>query len=348
MNGRPEYPLRYDGPAAWRGAELDPSDWIREFTDAEIAELEAALAGTRGLAIGAIGAADFALPTLAPVLRRLQGEVVEGRGFGLLRGLPVERYEIEDTARLFWGIGSHIGSAVSQNAEGHLLGHVRDLGYDARDPNVRVYQTTERQYYHADSCDIVALLCLRPAKSGGLSALVSSMTLYNEMTARRPDLARLLSRPLAVDRRGEVPAGLAPFYMMAVFNHHAGLMSAYYVRRYIESALRHEQAPRLTGAHGEAFDLLDQLADDNELHLEMEFRPGDIQFVHNHTIFHDRTGYQDWPETELKRHLLRLWLCPPGGRPLSPHYAERWGSIEIGARGGIVVPGSQLNVPLEP
>ena len=157
---------------------------------------------------------------------------------------------------------------------GHVLGHVRDLDYDTRDPNVRTYQTTERQYYHSDSCDIVGLMCLRPARRGGLSSIVSSVTLYNEMARRRPDLAAVLSEPVPFDRRGEVPAGEAPFFLNAVFNHHDGLVSSYVSRRYVESSQRHPDAPRLTPLHVEALDLLDALAEDPDLHLDMEFRAG--------------------------------------------------------------------------
>ena len=200
----------------------------------------------------------------------------------------------------------------------------------------------------ADSCDIVGLLCLRPAKTGGLSSLVSSVTLYNEVMRRRPDLAEILSAPIAIDRRGEVPAGKKPYFTLAVFNHFEGLVSTYYSRRYAESAQRFPDAPSLTASHTEAFDLLDELVEDEDLHLDMALQPGDVQLVHNPTILHDRTEFVDWPEPERKRHLLRLWLCPPNGRPLPPCYAERWGGVEVGSRGGIVVPGAQLKAPLEP
>ena len=343
-------PSHFSGPEVWTGAEMRrDTAWIREFTAAEIAELEAALeAGRRaGVEIIDIDAESFPLPTLGPTLDALRAEILRGRGFVLLRGLPVEGRDIEDVARLYWGLGRHFGHPVSQNGKGHLLGHVRDLGFDAADPEVRVYQTTERQYYHADSCDIVALLCLRPAMHGGESRIVSSASLYNEIRRRRPDLAELLSRPTAVDRRGEVPEGAPPYYLVPTFNHRDGLLSTYYVRRYIHSAQRFPDAPRLTAAHIEAFDLLDEIADDPEIHLAMEFRPGDVQLLHNHTILHDRGAYRDWPDGEAKRHLLRLWLCPPDGRPLPEAYAQRWGSIEIGDRGGIVVPGQRPVVPLE-
>ena len=343
-------PVRYDGPAAWTGAEMRRrrGEWTFPLGDAERRELRAAMEATRALPIEAIGPDSFTLPTLGPKLLALRDELIEGRGFVLMRGLAVEGRPIEEIARTWWGIGCWIGRAVSQNAMGHVLGHVRDLSYDLREPNVRTYQTNERQYYHSDSCDVVGLLCLRPAKRGGLSTIVSSVTLYNEMARRRPELAAVLSEPVPIDRRGEVPEGEAPFFLNAVFNHHDAMVSSYYTRRYVESSQRLPEAPRLTALHYEAFDLLDALADDPEFHLDMEFAPGDVQFLHNHTVFHDRTAFEDWPEPERRRHLLRLWLCPPNGRPLPERYAARWGSVAIGDRGGIVCPGTRPHAPLTP
>jgi len=339
------------GPSAWRGEDLAGSDdWLTRLSDADIAEIDAALASvrSRGLGLIDIDRAAFPLPTLGEKLEAVHRELLAGRGFTVIRGLPMDRYTMEDAATAYWGIGRHLGNPVSQNAKGHLLGHVRDLGYDVNDPNVRVYQTTERQYYHADSCDIVALLCLRKARKGGNSSLVSSVTLHNEILARRPDLLPVLFEPFCIDRRGEVPEGMKPWFEMPVFTWHEGLLSAYYVRRYIESAQRFPEVPRLTDRQIEALDLLDSLADDPALHHEMAFEPGDMQFLHNHQNLHDRTGFEDWPEPERKRHLLRLWLCPPDGRPLPDCFRARWGSIEIGRRGGILVPETKLNAPLEP
>ena len=342
-------PARYDGPAAWTGAEMrERDDWIVRLSEGDRNELDAAWRATAHLAIESIGPREFVLPTLGTKLLALRDEVIGGRGFVLLRGLDIEGWPIERTARVYWGLGSWFGRAVSQNAMGHLLGHVIDLGYDTRDPDVRTYQTAERQLYHADPCDIVALLCLHPAKQGGSSTIVSSVALYNEMARRRPDLAAALSEPLPFDRRGEVPENEEPFFLSPVFSHHDGLVSSYTTRRYIESSQRHRDAPRLVARHHEALDLLDALTDDPEFHLDMEFAPGDIQLLHNHTVFHDRTAYVDWPEPERKRHLLRLWLCPSNGRPLPVRYAPIGGSAAVGDRGGVVCRGTTMHVPLTP
>lgn len=345
-----EPPAPIDGPAAWYGPAMAArDDWLETLSAPEIDELARAV---RPIAdsqaeFAQLTAAEFPLPTLAPRLARILGELLDGRGFVWIRGLPVDRWSLRESAIAFYGIGAHLGSARSQNAKGHVLGHVKDLGLSADDPNVRIYQTHERQTFHTDSCDVVGLLCLQTARSGGLSALVSSVTVFNEMHRRRPDLARLLFEPIATDRRGEVPSGSKPYFEIPVFNWHDGLLSTIYQRQYIESAQRFPDAPRLTPAKREALDLFDALCNDPALHLMAELRPGDIQFVHNHSLLHDRTAFEDWPDPQRRRHLLRLWLAPAAARVLPPVYAQRYGAIEPGQRGGIIVPGTRLNAPLQ-
>ena len=274
------------------------------------------------------------------MLDAIREELIRGRGFVLIRGLPIGRYSVRQRAIAYWGIGTWLGRAVSQNAMGHLLGHVIDLGRSNDDYQARTYQTRDRQFFHADSCDIVGLLCVRKAKKGGLSAIVSSVTLYNEMLARSPELTAELFRPIHFDRRGEVPEGRSPWYEKPVFNWYEGRLSTHYVRRYIQSIRRLHEVPPLTDRQIAAFDLLDEIAEDPGVQLRMDFEPGDMQFLHNPQILHDRTAYEDADDPAERRHLLRLWLCPPDGRPLPPAYAGRWGSNAIGNRGGIVVKGA--------
>jgi len=346
-----ELPVEITGPSAWYGPQIARrTDWIQTVGDEEIAEIELAVQrlGELGLEPATLRREDFPLPTLGLRLRRMLAEVLEGRGFVLLRGLPVRAWGPRQSALAFLGLGLHLGNLRSQNAQGHLLGHVRDQGLSSRDPNVRIYQTHERQNYHTDSCDVVGLLCLHPARSGGLSSLVSTVTIFNELRRRRPDLARVLFEPLETDRRGEVPPGHRPFFRIPVFNWHAGLLTTIYHRPYIESARRFADVPPLTAAQTEALDAFDALANDPALHFFMEFRAGDVQLVHNHTLLHDRTAFEDWPEPERRRHLLRLWLAPAEARPLPAVFGERYGSLIPGQRGGIHLPGSPLTVPWQP
>ncbi|HKG45565.1 MAG TPA: TauD/TfdA family dioxygenase [Pyrinomonadaceae bacterium] len=324
-------------------------DWVEWLSEKEIGEAERAVREVEETKVdfAALSAKDVPLPTLGPRLRGMLDEVLNGRGFVLIKGLPVGRWTRREAAVAFLVIGVHLGNLRMQNAEGHLLGHVRDLGRSSHDPNTRIYQTNERQTHHTDSCDVVGLMCLRTAKSGGLSSLVSSTTIFNEMRRRRPDLLKVLLQPIETDRRGEVPEGSKPYFNIPVFNYHDGLVSAIYQRQYIESARRFPGVAPLSPLQFEALDILDQLANDPKLNLMMELQPGDIQLVHNHTILHDRTAFEDYPEPDRKRHLLRLWLAPPGARRLPEVYAERFGSLTPGDRGGVVVAGAKATIPFE-
>jgi len=333
--------------SVWYGSEIAESvEWVERLTESEIGEVERAVRELERSAVelAAINAEDVSLPSLGPRLQSLLDEVLNGRGFVLIKGLPVEGWSRREAALAFLIIGAQLGALRMQNADGHLLGHVRDLGRSSADPNTRIYQTNERQTFHTDSCDVVGLMCLRRAKSGGLSSLVSSTTIFNEMRRRRPDLLRVLLDPIETDRRGEVPDGAKPYFTIPVFNYRDGLVSAIYQRQYIESARRFPGVAPLTPIQTEALDLFDELANDPKLHFMMELEPGDIQLVHNHTILHDRTAFEDFPEPERKRHLLRLWLAPPNARPLPEVYAERFGSITPGDRGGVVVTGSRPTI----
>jgi hypothetical protein len=349
-----ELPAQQDLPCAWYGPQMSasPHDWTLALSQADCREIRTALdAWLARQAVqrspAPLTAADFALPTLGPRLAQLRHELLHGRGFFLLTGMPVGHWSQRDVALAFIGLGAHLGNARSQNAAGHLLGHVRDLGLASTDPNVRLYQTHERQTFHTESCDVVGLLCINEAQQGGDSLLVSSTTIYNEMRRRRPDLAALLFEPLATDRRGEVPIGMKPWFDIPVFSWHDGSLSALYQRQYIDSAQRFEQVPRLTAAKVEALNLFDSLANDPSLNFTMRLAPGDMQFVHNHNLLHDRSGFTDWPDDARRRHLLRLWLAVPGARALPPVFAQRYGSVTVGDRGGIVVPGTTPCVPLD-
>lgn len=344
-------PKKITGPSAWLGPAMakDEHGWLYRLSGEEIADLENAARHFLALRrdVGEMTAADFPLHCFASHLKALQEKLLHGNGIEVLRGLPVANYGQEFAATVFCRIGAHLGSARSQNAVGHILGHVRDLGASSKDPNARMYQTAERQTFHTDSADVVGLLCLRAAKEGGRSLLVSAESIYNRMQELRPDLLEKLFDPIATDRRGEVPEGALPWMTIPPLSWHAGRLTVFYQRQYIDSAQRFDGAMRLTSKHVEALDMFDALANDPELHFGMQLEPGDMQFVYNHSQLHDRTGFVDWLEAGKKRHLLRLWLSVEGDRPLPECFKQRYGSIEIGKRGGIVTKQTQLHAPLD-
>jgi len=343
---------RVQGPALWYGPDLARrTDWLRPLTADEIAALEAASARLAASAIdlAAIGPGDLDAPALAPLVAETRDAVLRGRGFILLRGVPVHRWSRRQAAAAYLGLGAQLGEAVSQNAMGHILGHVKDIGGDYAQPTHRGYQTAARLPYHCDASDVVGLLCLQPSKSGGKSSLVSSWALFNEMLDRHPGLLPELMQPVFRDRRGEVPEGADPWYAVPVFNPMpGGGLVATYVRSTMRKAQRFPEVPRSTPALEAACDALDALAEDPAIHLDMDFQPGDIQFVSNHWVMHSRTGFEDFPEPDRRRHLYRLWLACPDGPALPDIYTRAWqGATRTGRPAGIRVPGVALRAPLD-
>jgi hypothetical protein len=297
--------------AAWRGVDVaGQSSWIHELSDSEVAELTAVVDEARRLGVGvdALRREDVALPTLAPVIGGWADELDAGRGFVLVRGLPVADLGDDGAAIAYVALGLHLGVPVSQNAHGDLLGHVRDDGSDPDDPTVRRYRTRLAQPFHVDGSDVVGLLCLRRAKSGGLSQIVSSVSIYQELRRQRPDLVSLLEQPWFFDRYGEQRPGERPWFAMPIVSGLPERFQFVYLRWYIEKAQSHADVPRLTEDQVELLDTIDALAADPELHLDMDFQPGDIQLLANRTILHSRTAYEDDADPARRRHLLRLWL----------------------------------------
>lgn len=338
--------------AAWTGPDMaaHPERWTFRLDDAEIAEVygHARRIAADGCRLLDVKPADVPLPRLAPKLARIRRDILAGHGFALLRKLPVDHHSIAENAAAYWTLGLHLGEPVPQNGQNHTLGHVKDLGLDYAKPEVRGYQTSARLPYHTDYSDVVGLLCLKTARSGGLSSFVSSVALYNEMLARRPDLAAALTRPIVHTRWGEIPEGRLPWAETPVFNPHAGGVVTTYVRSAIRKSQLMAAAPRVTDEQSAACDLLDSLAADPAFHLDMSFEPGDIQFLNNHWILHSRTAYEDHPEPAKRRHLLRLWLACADGPPLPKVIVDGFqGGTRDGRPNGIQVPGVPLVAPLE-
>jgi hypothetical protein len=339
-------------PQVWYGRDMakQPESWNRRWNAAEIAEIEAAIAGVeaKGLDILKIDAAAFPLPTIAPEIERIRQTVLHGPGIFLLRGLPVSQWTVKQAAIAFWGLGAHMGDPCSQNGKGHVLGHVKNLGLDYSAAATRGYQTSARLPYHTDSSDIVGLLCLKTAQSGGLSSVVSSTTIYNEVLKRRPDLMPVLMQPFYRTRWGEIPEGKMPWAEVPVFMPHEGRVISHYVRSAIRKGQDLPGAPQMTELQIEALDLVDSIAADPDIHLDMVFEPGDIQLVCNHGIYHSRTAYEDWPNPAVRRHLLRLWLACTDGPPLPDWMTVAYeGQTATGRPNGIAVPGVPFVAPLE-
>jgi hypothetical protein len=292
-------------PAAWLGSDLaDPSRWTVQLEGAHVGEILRALdaAKAKGATVGSLTREGFPLPTLGAEVRRWAETLDRGLGFVLVRGFPVSELGKEDAALAYFGLGLHLGEPVPQNTSGDLLGHVTDHGVPRSGPAVRLYMTRDKQDFHTDGADVIGLLCLQRARSGGLSRIVSSVSIYKEILRRRPDLASVLYEPFPF--KGEF------LFELPICTVHAGRLRTFYIGWYIRDAQEDPAARRLTPAQSEVLPLLESIANDPRCHLDMDFQIGDIQLINNASILHARTAYEDFPEPERKRHLLRLWLRP--------------------------------------
>jgi hypothetical protein len=299
-------------PANWYGPEMaaDPDLWLVELSPDEVTELEAAARRARqeGIAPAGLTRGNFPLPGLADRLSRWRQVLSSGRGFLCLRGLPVEAWGDELASYVYWGLGHQLGAPGAQNAAEELLGHVTDYGEEADNPAVRRYRTSGNIDFHCDAADVVGLLCLHTARRGGQSRIASSVTIFNEILARRPDLVPRLFQPFRLDRRGEEGEGEAPTLDITPCAFAGGQLRTFWHSEYFRSAVRHAGVPPFTAEEQALLELYDRLAASPEIYLDMWLQPGDIQLISNHTVVHARTAYEDYPEPGRRRHLLRLWL----------------------------------------
>jgi hypothetical protein len=332
--------------AAWYGADMARSNaWVRPLGDRERGEIDAALDRVRQLPLFTIRKDDFPLAAAADFLAEVSEELENGFGAVRITGIPVARYGEDDLRRVFWGLCAHLGTSMYQNARGEIMGEVRDESRDATPTYVvsqegRVKSSRARARstgplrFHTDRTDVIALVCARNAKAGGVSKLASIVTIYNEILKRRPDLLEVLcqdfwrSRP--EDEDGGPGGGV---FKMPVFGVRDGKLTCQYSRTFVEQAQEYPEVPRLTQDQIAAMDLLAEVAE--EVCLYAPFTPGDLQLLNNHVVFHGRTAYEDDPTQAQDRLLFRLWLSVPNSRPLPEGFDVLWGSIEPGAvRGG--------------
>ena len=299
------------GPAAWRGSELtDPSEWLEQLDAFELAELEAAASRIveSGGSLESVTADDHPFDRLAARATAWRRELAGGRGFVVVRGLPVGRWERPVVDAAYWLLGHHLGVPGAQNPQGDLLGHVVDTGEEATNPAIRRYRTSGNIDFHCDAADVVGLLCLRPAKEGGQSRIASSVTVFDEVLDRRPDLVARLFEPFPLDLRDEHRPGTPPAIPIPPCAFDGATLRTFWHSEYYRSAPRHPEVPDYSDDEQMLLDLYDGIAETAGCFLDMWLEPGDMQFVSNHSVIHARTAYEDHLEPDRKRHLLRLWL----------------------------------------
>jgi hypothetical protein len=309
--------------AEWRAGDVaDPTVWTHQLTSAEIAELESALATARSHATTVLDVQKehFPLPTLGGVLVDLADELINGRGFQRISGLPVERLGPDDSSWIYWGIGLHLGVPWPQNHKGHLLGDVKDQGKSLDDPTARGNEIGGAGLgFHSDGSDLVGLLCLDPGVDGGESLISNALLCHNLLAESEPELAAVLYQGLPYDYRGEQADGDKPYYQIPAFSRKGDRLFVRYIPQFVLASQRHDSAPRLTEQQRAAMKAYSALVEDPDHRVEMTFEPGDMQFVNNYHVLHGRKPYADDTDSGRVRWLKRLWLATdvltPDDRP---------------------------------
>lgn len=344
------------GPSVWHGKDIkDSRRWIRDLPPEVGEEFDAALKGLRGLEWSEISSGDVWLPSLDELWDDIADELENGCGIVKLRGFPVDRYSEEDLRRLYYAIGTHIGTPVFQNRSGELMRLIRDEGAhvgrtygETKDDKGTTFLSSYARTltngglrFHTDRTDVVGLLCVRQALAGGVSKLASTPAIHNAILERRPDLLEVLFQDYWRSRFGEegtTKDGEATTketaYPLPIFGLRDGKFTSHYSLTFIEAAQLAPNVPKLTDAQREAIDLLMQTAE--ELCFEMTLEPGDLQLINSHVTYHGRTPFEDNAASGNDRMLMRLWLTMRNNRPLPKGHEVLWQEIEAGRpRGGI-------------
>ncbi len=260
---------------------------------------------------------EFPLPALAPQLAQHANNLETGRGVFLLKGLAVQKYTEAQIDTLYFAIGQHLGTPVCQNPNGDLIGRVMNVG-DQSKKETRVYETNAHLPYHTDLSDVFGLLCVRKAKTGGLTSLVSSSALYNRLLDKHPEYMGLYYRPMYYAHLGQ-DTPRSP-----IFSFYQGKLSCRYLRQYIE--LGHElNGQTLSSIETQALDVFDQISQDPTLRFDLMLEPGDMLFANNYTVMHSRTRFEDYDDPAKRRKLLRLWLKMSNARSLAADFPGKNG-----------------------
>jgi hypothetical protein len=339
------------GPAAWQGKDIkDSKRWVRDLPSSAVVALDTALKAVKakGLAWSQITRQDFPLAGLDGLLADIADELENGCGIMKLRGFPIDMYDEDDLRRLYFGLGTHLGTPVFQNRSGELMRAIRDEGAhvgrtygQTEDPKGTTFLSSYARTltngglrFHTDRTDVVGLLCVRQARAGGVSTLASTPAIHNAILARRPDLLEELFGDYWRSRFGEEGTTKETAYALPIFGLRDGKFTSHYSLTFIEAAQMAPGVPKLTAAQKEAIDMLMTTA--QELCFEMTLDPGDLQLINSHVTYHGRTPFEDDAASGHDRLLLRLWLTMANNRPLPQGHEILWRSIEPGRpRGGI-------------
>ena len=325
-----------DHPAAWKATEFaSKKDLTVELEDRHLSALATGLAVLKSdtCEYAEVNSACFPLEGILEDVAAWRKEVQRGRGLLILKGFPVRDLDIEDIRLMYLGLGSHFGRPTSQSPLGDLIGEVVNVG--GEDKQERAYRSRRRLKLHTDRCDHLAMLCFRPALSGGLSGYASGLTAHNILLQERPDLLELLYRGYCHHRFGQQDPGepLVTTKRIPIFSIADGVPSVILIRGYIDLAVE-EGHVQLSDRELEALDYLEAVTERPDVRFEFMLEPGELCINNNCLLLHERTAFVDADDPGQKRFLLRLWLREDS-RPMAPGVLVHKGTDGIPKRLGM-------------
>lgn len=337
MTAPEEFEYLENHPACWLGNELfQRSDWLNQLDSVELGEIAKAAETIFDAPMEDLTSQDFSMPRLADSLKTIQHNLENGSGATIIRGLPSHDFSVDQLRQILWAISLHIGTPVSQSADGDRIFSVRNEGFAESDPRARGPNSKKKLSFHTDRCDVIGFLCVRQARTGGENSIVSAVALYNRIRSTRPDLLKVLMEPFFYKRHNVDTGNAKPFIEQPIFSIYQNHFAANILRVLIDRAYQMPELPDMTDVQREALDLVEELASDPTMHVSFRQEPGDILFLNNFVVFHRRSEFEDFQQLELRRHLLRIWLAVPNSRPLDPIFSGNYGRTEAGAiRGGM-------------
>jgi alpha-ketoglutarate-dependent taurine dioxygenase len=299
---------------SWTAATVDRTErWHYPLPPSLLADLRAVVAAAPAeRPITDIRLSDKQLGQWSEAAESALRDLEEGRGFVIIDRLPLKDLSQREAVALYWLYGQLLGEPFAQNVQGTLLYDVRDTGQDVAS-GARFSVTSYESSFHTDNSfgdsilDYVGLLCLKTARSGGVSQNVSGLAAVNLLRREHPDVLETLSQPLHVDRRGGFQEGESPTVLRPIVAWDGNELILRYLRYWIEAG--HEKIGQpLTAAQRRALDTLDEVLKRPELQVNFSLEPGQMYFINNRWILHNRTAFEDYSDLEQRRHLVRLWL----------------------------------------
>ena len=305
---------------AWDRAGLSEQDGMISLDDASRRELDVVVSTLRDnpLAVEVLEAEVFELDACRRLMAKVREVLDHGVGFVIIDRLPLDQYSKAEATAAHWLLSQLVSRPVAQNWAGKLIYDVRDFG---RPPGngVRPDVTNAEQHFHTDNSynlcppDYVSLLCLRPAKEGGVSSIVSFYSVFNRMLRTAPQLVGRLFEPYLFDRNREHAPDAPRVISHPLMEMEGPVLRCRLSHGHVVNGYRMAGVP-MDAIGEEALNALEATMREPEFAREFHFEPGQIQIVDNRRIGHRRTGFVDHEEEDRKRHLVRLWLRDRGRR----------------------------------